>query len=149
MTISKLQKARISVLIVTSLIIASCNQTNPSSRDHVTSNKTTINNTNKLQGTWSMCATSSGGLVTQMNVCPIIIFERGGNGYVKAGGIISESFNWSLEKDALKISPNTKLLSSTFTDKNYSVSFSEQKGRLDLIIRHDEDNFYLTQPLRR
>jgi hypothetical protein len=140
---------RLLLALIILVTITSCN--------HKKSYKVELNNfsdlgitdNKELFGTWAMCSVADSGTMTQMNVCPTITFKSDGTGYVEKGTIITESFAWTLKKNSFKISYSNKPLSPTLSDTNYSAYFSQQKEMPELVMRHNDQSYYLSKPLRR
>ena len=103
-------------------------------------------------GNWSMCSTSGDSETIQMNVCLEIIFKSNGTGLVgnnldAINPLISENFIWTLEKKHLKILNINKKEESTFIDTNYYADFNKQKDRIELIMTHNKQSYYLVKSI--
>lgn len=92
-----------------------------------------------------MCATSGNGMMVQMNVCKTVVFNNNGTGYVEHNSLISENFVWNLKNPGLKIFYSNNEINSTFADTSYYASFTKQKERIDLILTHNDQSYYLSK----
>ena len=106
-----------------------------------------ISDNQNIFGEWTMCSNVSGGKMTQMNVCPIIVFKLNGMGSVEHNSVTSENFMWTLKKNNLKIIDGYKNSNSIFQDTSYYVSFYKEKDGIDLIIHHNDDSYNLSKSL--
>ena len=134
---------------MTLVTITSCNQnkSNKSSLTHL--NDSDISDNNDIFGTWTMCAVSDSSTITQMNVCPTITFDSAGTGYVQKGIVITENFVWTLKKNDFKIETRNRISSPTFRDNRYYAYLTRQKDTTNLLLRHNNQSYYLTRLLRR
>ena len=131
---------KILITIITFIFI-SCNQTNSNSHVIISqkdSNILKISDNEDIFKIWTMCATSDSNVMTQMNVCSTIGFNRNGTGYVGNNSLALGNFSWTLKKSGIKI-----YNSSTFPDTTYYVNFINQNGLLHLTLTHKEMSYYL------
>ncbi len=78
-----------------------------------------------------------------MNVCPTVTFSSTGLG--DDNNPVFNNFMWTLKKNQLKVIYKNKNLNQTFPDTTYFVYFTEEKDRLDLVIRHNDHSYYLSK----
>ena len=99
----------------------------------------------EIVSSWAMCATSSNGIMNQLNSCAIITFLNRGVGYVIKNTLITESFSWTLDKESLKIFNKNNSVNSTFPDTFYFANFNKEKNIINLTLRHYDNLFYLSR----
>ena len=131
-----------SLLFILYLItVFSCNPESSSSKvEDINSTALKISDNADIYGNWTMCATSENGVMYQMNICAIIVFNKNGTGRVERNSIISETFTWKLKTPGLVINSNKN---SEFTDTFYYATITKQDERIDLIFNHNDKKYYL------
>ena len=128
------------------LILYSCNSDQSHDRLlHVKSIETDISDNKDIFGTWTMCSSSSNGAMIQPNTCQTIVFNSNGTGYIENNAIATENFNWTLKMPGMKIHYPKNLAKQTFPDTTYYVDFSKRDNRIDLILRHNDNSYYLSK----
>ncbi|MFM2326527.1 MAG: hypothetical protein RIR31_729, partial [Bacteroidota bacterium] len=127
-------------------VLVSCNQksSNTKANQNNFTEATTTDNKD-IFGTWTMCSSSDKDAMIQMNTCPIIVFKNNGRGFVQINLLITENFDWTLEKRSMKIIYANKNATLIFPDTNYYADFNKQKGRIDLMLRHNDNIYYLSK----
>lgn len=136
---------KILITIITVIFFISCNQTNSSSHITVSQKDSSIlkiSDNEDIFRIWTMCATSDSNVMTQMNVCSTIGFNRNGTGYVGNNSLALENFRWTLKNAGLKI-----YNSSIFPDTTYYANFINQNGLLHFTLTHKEMSYYLISKL--
>ena len=127
-------------------VLLSCNQEGPKKiilpNGEVSDNK-------DIFDSWAMCSTFDGKQVAQMNVCPIITFISNGSGYVTSNTSITESFTWSLKKAHMKILYKRITSNSTFPDTNYYAEFTKQNDIMNLLLKHNDNSYYLSKSIEQ
>jgi hypothetical protein len=128
------------------IMIFSCNQS-------ATTSKTDQNNFKDLKisdnpdifGAWTMCATSSNGMMIQMNTCKTIVFDNNGTGHIGNNSLFSENFTWTLKNPEIKITYSNNNPNVTFSDTLYYANFTTKDNRTDLILTHNDYSYYLSK----
>ena len=124
--------------------IASCNHGNSNVKTNPTNSvDPEISDNIDIAGGWTMCASSSNGVMTTANVCHTIIFIGNGTGYVEMGSEITEHFDWTLKKSVLEIIYESKNHNQTFPDTTYVANFDRKNGNMSLTLNHGTYQYYL------
>ena len=131
--------------LVLMLTLISCNHDSENKTNQSNFNTLNISNNQDIFGTWSMCATYGNGTMVQFNTCPTIVFKNTGTGFIERNSIISENFSWSLKEPHLKILYVNKGSDCTFPDTNYYADFSKKIDGVDLILKHNDQSYYLSK----
>ena len=127
-------------------MIVSCNQDTANTKTNQNNSiDLEISDNKDIFGGWSMCAISDNDMMIQMNTCKTIILKPNGTGYIENNSLIIETFEWTLKNLGLKIIYGNKPLNSTFPDTTYYTYFTKQKDRIDLILRHKGQSYYLSK----
>lgn len=128
------------------LALISCNQESSKSKSNQNNSKPlTITDNKDIFGSWSLCSRSGKGTMIQMNTCPLIVFKNNGRGFVQNNSTITENFDWVLNKRNMRIIYANKSANLTFPDTNYYADFNKNKDRIDLMLRHNDQYFYLSK----
>jgi hypothetical protein len=141
-----INKKSMLLLFLFTQVLVSCNQksSNTKANQNNFTEATTTDNKD-IFGTWTMCSSSDKDAMIQMNTCPIIVFKNNGRGFVQINLLITENFDWTLEKRSMKIIYANKNATLIFPDTNYYADFNKQKGRIDLMLRHNDNIYYLSK----
>ena len=131
------------------MVFFSCNHDSPGDQILPRHNIKDIGASDKQEifGEWSMCSIVSGGMMTQMNVCPKVDFKLDGMGSVDMNSVITENFIWTLKNNKLRITNGYRKPNSTFPDSSYFAYFVKNKHGLDLTLRQGDDEYYLSRSL--
>ena len=127
---------KILFVIAILMTIISCNHIENKSDVAKPQNDLRISDDDNIFGEWEMCAFSGNGVMTQLNACQTIGFNRNGTGYVGKARI--ENFTWTLNHSSVKIDK-----CSTFPDTFYQASISRNKNGNDLVLSHGDHLYYL------
>lgn len=91
-------------------------------------------------GNWTMCSISGNGSMTQMNTCPIILFNPNGTGSMNNSPI--GNFSWTLKDKKLRILCFNQNSNCIFPDTNYFVIFNKTKDRSELTIQQKKNDYF-------
>ena len=128
------------------ILLFSCNQENSEIKiSKSNSRDSTISDYKDIFGEWSMCTTSSNGMMIEMNTCKTIVFNNNGTGYIGNNSSIAENFTWTFKKPGMKIMNTAQNADPTFPDTFYYADFNNREGRIDLILKHNNNSFYLSK----
>ncbi len=129
------------------LLLFSCNQNNKNEEIISNQKKFSFTANNEIIGNWTMCSSSSNGIMIQFNSCPTVSFLSDSSGIVGNLIISVERFIWTFNKGKLKIITNSKISNAIFLDTFYFAGITSDQNLKRLLIRStkNDSQFYLTK----
>ncbi len=133
------------LLLMIIFLVISCEEEPSKTKADIESSRRAISDNKDIFGSWTMCSTSDGYNMIQMNTCPIVRFNFNGTGSVEKNSLNVENFIWSLKSPGLIITYNDAPQNLTFADTFYYVSFDKRKDKFYLMLRHNEQSYYMSK----
>lgn len=134
MNIGKVWSSRIAGIVILSCFSCTSRNADFMADVEVPEHHVSVSDDDRIFGQWKCCNIISGGNSIETNMCPEVVFSRGGEGLVRmpSGGI--SGFNWEYRSGKLSIRNTGDIENSVFKDSLYLVSINFDKGTYNAVL---------------